>query len=176
MADDVQHGIDRSYGAGISMGEAEARAERAARYDRDMRPVFDERLAEARSKLVAMYRGRAQAWPGAIDSKYDRWYRAEEWNDKGEYIGEPPCVKAANPDVGVVPAVTINTEAEKVEKLAAGRAVLVEAEDRLGVAPALTGETRKRGRPSVGEPWVAAGVSKAAWYRQHPVGKKDAET
>lgn len=86
-------------------------------------------------------------------------------------------------------------EAERQRKLAVGRAALAGVEARLGVKPVVTppapaetkiagnsvsednlvsktgSETKLetkigRGRPSLGEPWVAAGISKAEWYRR----------
>jgi hypothetical protein len=49
--------------------------------------MIDERLLRFRSQLVQKYRADKRPWPDGIDSKWDRWYRPEEWTDKGEYIG-----------------------------------------------------------------------------------------
>jgi hypothetical protein len=47
-----------------------------------------ELLQEARSKLVAKYRTNPAPWPDGVDTKYDRWYRPEEWTDTGAYLGK----------------------------------------------------------------------------------------
>ena len=43
-------------------------------------------LQEAREWIVRRYRQSPNLWP-AIDSKWDRWYRPEEWTNAGEYLG-----------------------------------------------------------------------------------------
>ena len=75
-----------------------SREERAEKYQRDMKPFADADLQAARGDLVQKYRARPQAFPDWIDSKWDRWYVAEDWTDAGVYMGEGPCIKPLNPD------------------------------------------------------------------------------
>jgi len=89
------------------------REERAAKYQRDMGPQFCAELEIQRSEGVKKYRKNGSA--GAIDTKYDRWYDADEWTNDGVYIGEGPCVKAPRPEKDVIAA----DEARKAEARAA---------------------------------------------------------
>lgn len=109
------------------------RAENMARYWRIMQPQFDAELQEARGDLVKRFRANPRGWP-EIDTKYDRWYRAEEWADDGRYIGPGPCVRPLNPDA------MINSPSEKAAKLAAARCALIEVEERLGVTGVVSGQ------------------------------------
>jgi hypothetical protein len=56
-------------------------------------------LHQARSDLVAKYRKNPAAWPDGIHGKSDPWYRADEWNSKGEWIApyQPPWMPQAEP-------------------------------------------------------------------------------
>lgn len=124
-------GLDRA-APGETLGDlgSMTRAERAAKYERDMKPYVDAQLEADRGALVRKYRANPKAWPDGIDDDGDRWYLAEEWNHLGEYIGEEPCVRPANPD-----QVPINTPADKSVKLAAARGALAAVEGKLGVKP-----------------------------------------
>jgi hypothetical protein len=127
-------GIGRQYGLlgdGFDQDGSNraVRAERAAKYERDMKPYEHAKLEAARGELVKAFKASPGKWPDGIDSKYDRWYRPDEWDAEGVYIGERPCIKPLNPDQA------INTPAEKTAKLSAARAALASAEARLGVKP-----------------------------------------
>lgn len=71
--------------------------QRAEKYAADMKPLFDERLMRDRSALVKAYRDHPASWPGGIDSRYDRWYRAEEWTDAGVFVGAAKPVTVVHP-------------------------------------------------------------------------------
>jgi hypothetical protein len=49
-----------------------------------------ENVERARRELVRRYRASPNVWPDGIDSKGDRWYRPEEWNDDGIRIAGKP--------------------------------------------------------------------------------------
>lgn len=55
-----------------------------------------------RGALVRKYRANPRAFPDGIDSKYNRWYRAEDWTNGGEFIGTdlPPVPKPEKPKRG----------------------------------------------------------------------------
>ena len=108
-----------------------SREERAAKYQRDMKPFADADLQAARGDLVQKYRARPQAFPDGIDSKWDRWYVAEDWTDAGVYMGEGPCIKAVRPDPGALG----KEDADRKARLAKARGVLAGVEGRLGVKP-----------------------------------------
>lgn len=155
----------------------------AAKYAQDMKPYFDAQLLKDRSNIVIKLRN--GSWTsGAIDSKYDRWYRKKDWTDAGVYTGDPAWFDTLHPDEPV-----INTTDEKAAKLAAARATLGKVEAKLGVKPATVtpkaetevrtkiipddnpnlvragGDTAKgRGRPSSGEPWKALGISRTIYF------------
>jgi len=124
------------------------REERAQKYRRDMAPTLDADVIEARGDLVRKLRKVAPDSSARPDTKFDRWYVAAEWSDDGRYIGDPPCVRPANPDPGVLEAAT---------KAAQARDLLLAAENRVGVKHAnletetalndAPGLTKKRGRP-----------------------------
>jgi hypothetical protein len=131
------------------------REERAAKYTRDMKPHVDKQLELDRGDLVRRHREKPSRWP-ELDTKWDRWYRPDEWTDEGKYVGPPPCIKPVNPDPDV-----INTPDAKAIKLAAARAALAGIENKLGVKPADATklppadatklDATKLGRPAIGE-------------------------
>ena len=53
----------------------------------------EDNLIAARGDLVRRYRISPLPWPDGIDSKWDRWYRPEEWLDDGTYLGLRPMPK-----------------------------------------------------------------------------------
>lgn len=63
------------------------------------------------------------------------------------------AIEAATPTVGKLVAGAIANSISK--RQAEGVAKLIAAQKK-----------RPRGRPSIGKPWLAAGVSKATWYRR----------
>lgn len=74
------------------------RAANAEKYAADMRAHADAQLERDRGRLVAAFRKSPGSWPGGVDTRFDRWFRSEEWNDAGEYIGVRPCVRPLNHD------------------------------------------------------------------------------
>jgi hypothetical protein len=106
------------------------RAERAEKYQRDMKPHFDKQLMERRGVQVKNHRENPRGNPN-VDDKWDRWYVAEDWTDSGIYVGEGPCIKSVKPDPGALE----KEEAERKAKLAKARAALSGVEGRLGVKP-----------------------------------------
>lgn len=92
------------------------RAQRIAKYHRDMAPAVHADLAHARSVVVA----KMQAAPGAgrPDTIFDRWFDKDEWGPKGEYIGAQPCIRPAQPDL-------VALEKERVERAAKAAAKMV---------------------------------------------------
>lgn len=65
------------------------REELVDKYEVDMRPMFDAHLMVARSVIVKRYRTASGVWP---DTPLHRWYRKEDWQDDGKFIGpeRPP--------------------------------------------------------------------------------------
>lgn len=86
-------GKDRDFG-GMS------REERKDKYDSDTAAFRHAEIEKSRGELVLKYRASPQAYPDGIDSKYDRWYRDEDWNAKGDFVGGCPSVRPANPEPG----------------------------------------------------------------------------
>lgn len=71
----------------------------------------EEQLLKARKELVVKYRQSPHPWPDGIDSKWDRWYIAEEWDDDGTYHGITPMPK--RPEVSVDNGVVDNLSVDK---------------------------------------------------------------
>ena len=113
------------------------RAANVRGYARRMGPDVAGRLLAARSEIVREFRAHPAKWPDGIDSKYDRWYRAEEWADDGRFLGA------------------------RVETPSAG-----ETETRREVR-----EVEAIGSHEDPEPWVAAGVSRATWFRRRKIAE-----
>ncbi len=55
-------------------------------------------LLRARGELVARYRKAVGSFPDGVDTKWDRWYRAEDWRDDGVFIGDPDWFSENHPD------------------------------------------------------------------------------
>lgn len=156
--DDGLGGISRRGLGGGGFGDlgSMTRAERAEKYQLDMKPYEDARLAADRGAMVKQYRERPSIWPDGIDAPDNRWYRADEWLDDGTYVGPPPCVKAANPDPGFLE----REDAKRAAKLAKARAALGGVEAKLGVKPFVAPEEgvtkpptpRNETHPSVTKP------------------------
>ena len=190
-------GIARNYGLlGDVFDRDEAgmalRAERAAKYERDMKPYEDAKIEAARGELVKDFKASPGKWPDGIDSKYDRWYDPDDWSAEGVYIGARPCIKTLNPDP------VINTPAQKVVKLDAARAALAGVEAKLGVkkvvippetvtkpteptvtkppvgAPTVTKPTAVGGRPPI-DGHVMTAAERAKRARAKKARKKDGE-
>ena len=85
--------------SGETVGESSDRAAMAERHAALMKPMRDRQLWEARAELVRKYRARPATFPDGIDTKYDRWYRAEEWTDDGQRITATGETEVAAPDV-----------------------------------------------------------------------------
>lgn len=66
----------------------EDRAERKAKYEADTNAFRAAELRAARGELVRQYRASPGKWPDGIDTKWDRWYVPEQWNDEGEFVGK----------------------------------------------------------------------------------------
>ena len=116
------------------------------RYWEAMGPQVAADLHAARSKLVKAYRENPRLWPDGIDTKWGRWYRAEEWTDEGGFLGA-----------------AINTPEMKAEKRSVARAALEKVEGEWGVKGA--------GRPGLGEPWVALGISRRTYFAKKAAGE-----
>jgi hypothetical protein len=99
------------------------------------------RLWADRVRLVRRYLVSPSAWPDGIDSKYGRWYSGREdyWRERVGHLDKEGCWSGGIGD-------------EAAHALWAGGLVRSE-----GVG---------RPREVEGEPWVAAGVSRATWYRR----------
>jgi hypothetical protein len=78
--------------------------------------IAQDNLLVARSAIVRKYRINPKLWPDGIDSKWDRWYRKEDWTDSGEYIGPPNPPKRPDPgvDAPAVDPVTDETRSTEV--------------------------------------------------------------
>lgn len=88
-----------------------------------------ELLLERRGKLVHVYRDNPRAFPDGIDTKYDRWYRPEEWVEAEDgktcvYVGPPAAGVTEMPavDATIAPDVTeIDAKPADVTKFRRGR-------------------------------------------------------
>lgn len=140
------------------------RKDRVAKYQSDMRPLFEEQLMQARSVVVAKYRASPGVYPDGIDTPLHRWYVASDWANDGTFIG--PLAPAMNG-----PEAKARAD-EKARKLAVGRAALAEVEAKLGVTPYKlppddqSQPTESRETETDPAPWIKAGVSRATWYRR----------
>ena len=89
---------------------ASERAENIEGYAAAMKPFADAQLQRNRGEMVRKYRDKPGSWPDGADSRYDRWYRAEEWTDGGVYVGVGPCVRPPSPDAGFAPSIAPKAE------------------------------------------------------------------
>ena len=94
------------------------------------------RLWADRVRMVQRYLAHPSTWPDGIDTKYERWYLGRE-----DYWRE------------------------RAGRLVDGRWE-GGVSDEVGHALWAGGAAVGRPREVEGEPWVAAGVSRATWYRR----------
>jgi hypothetical protein len=66
-----------------------------------MRKEQAKALLANRTALVAAHRAHPGSWPDGIDSKYDRWFVPEHWNEKGEFAGPKGWFDTSHPDPGI---------------------------------------------------------------------------
>jgi hypothetical protein len=98
-------------------------------------------LAATRSAFVLQYRANPRAWPDGIGP----WYRPDDWLDDGTLIA------------------TGEAKAQALDPWANDRAKgrpCPETQRETGEAPVTGAESHDD------EPWVAAGVSRATWFRR----------
>lgn len=72
----------------------------------------DVQVFQARKELVIKYRISSNPWPDGIDSKWDRWYIPEEWDDDGTYHGVLPMPK--RPEVSVTDVTNVTHPPQSV--------------------------------------------------------------
>ena len=174
------------------------RAANAKAWDRETRGQRHADLLKARGALVAKYRISRSSFPDGVDTKYDRWYRAEEWTDGGGYIGPEPCVRGLNPDSVKGGYPDIRDSGVKAMVLSAR--IVTEPDDSLPETVTKSPSPRHEnhvldktssvqtpvdktvdktphagGRPKkVVDPWVVEGISKSAWYAKRKKATPDA--
>lgn len=123
---------------------------------------LSDQLFESRAEFVRRYRSNPSPWPDGPGA----WYRAEDWNDAGELIGD--TARALDPFANA------RANGEPCPPLRPSRLRETEIRPRETEIQAQGRREEeiqaRRGRPlkpDAEKPWIAAGVSRATWNRKH---------